>query len=408
MPPAIYIQYSEIIQSALTDAKLKINKCHRNFMIEIFLLYLSIPGRINFLQLGRYSLFGEQRFRRHFETDFDFFSFNTALSRPYMGRCSAIAFDASFIHKSGKQTPGIGYFWSGCAGKALRGLEVLSFSLIDATSRLSFHLKAVQTPPTNTLRDENLTLPHWYAAVIEKNRQAIISLTPYLVADAFFSKRSFVDKITEMGLHLVCKLRDDADLLYLSNEPKTGKRGRPKTYAGKIDPLNLDSQYFHIVENDKGIQAKSAIVYSKSLQRNIRVVVEEFCLKGKIIYRLLFSTDVLQDPMDIINIYHTRFQIEFGFRDAKQFAGLENAQARSANKLDFHFNAALTSVNIAKVLQLSDENKRELPFSMRDCKVQFLNALLLLRFFTKFGISPNKPKNQKIFKELLEFGSLAA
>ena len=44
-------------------------------MIEIFMLYLSIPSRINFLQLGRYSRFGEQRFRRGFELGFDFFSF---------------------------------------------------------------------------------------------------------------------------------------------------------------------------------------------------------------------------------------------------------------------------------------------------------------------------------------------
>lgn len=408
MTPAIYFQYSEIVFRALTNAKLKINGCRRNFMMEIFLLYLSIPGRINFLQLGRYSLFGEQRFRRQFEKGFDFFSFNTALSCPYMGRCCAIAFDASFIHKSGRQTSGIGYFWSGCAGKVLRGLEVLSFSLIDATSRLSFHLKAVQTPPTNTLQDENLTLPHWYAAVIENNLQAIVSLTPYLVADAFFSKKGFVDKIMKMGLHLVCKLRDDAQLLYLSNEPKTGKRGRPKTYTGKVDPLKLDSHYFQDVENNKGIQAKSAIVYSKSLQRNIRLVVEKFCLKGKTIYRLLFSTDLQQDPMDIIDIYHTRFQIEFGFRDAKQFAGLENSQTQSGNKLDFHFNTALTTVNIAKIMQLSDENKRELPFSMRDYKVQFHNALILMRFFREFGISPNKPKNQKIFKELLLFGTIAA
>lgn len=377
-------------------------------MLEIFLLYLSIPGRVNFLQLGRYSRHGEQRFRRQFEKGFDFFSFNSALSRPYMGRCCAIAFDASFIRKSGKQTPGIGYFWSGCAGKALRGLEVLSLSLIDAGSRLSFHLKAVQTPPTHCLHDNNLTLSDWYAAVIKKNLQSIIPLTKYLVADAFFSKKGFVDKVMEMELHLVCKLRDDADLLYLSDKPKTGKRGRPSRYAGKVEPLNLNPEYFREVENDKGIKAKSAIVYSKSLQRNILLVVEEFNLKGKMIYRLLFSTDLEQSPMDVIDIYHTRFQIEFGFRDAKQFAGLENSQARSTNKLDFHFNAALTTVNIAKVMQLSDENRREMPFAMRDYKVLFHNALLLIHFFSKFGISPNKPKNQKIFKELLLFGSSVA
>jgi hypothetical protein len=115
----------------------------------------------------------------------------------------------------------------------------------------------------------------------------------------------------EMDLHLVCKLRDDADLLYLSDKPKTGNReqgtgnrGRPATYAGKVDPLKLNPEYFHQVENDKGIKAKSGIVYSKSLQRNILLVVEEFSLKGKMIYRLLFSTDLEQSPMDVIDIYH--------------------------------------------------------------------------------------------------------
>ncbi len=59
-------------------------------------------------------------------------------------------------------------------------------------------------------------------------------------------------------------------------------------------------------------------------------------------------------------------------------------------------------------MQLSDENRREMPFSIREYKVLFHNTLLLTHFFSKFGISPNKPKNQKIFKELLLFGTVAA
>ena len=119
--PAIYDLYSKIILEALSVSQIKLNKCRRDFMIEIFMLYLSIPSRINFLQLGRYGLHGEQRYRRQFEKGFDFFSFNKVLSMPWIGSRNAIAFDPSFIHKSGKQTPGIGYFWSGCAGRALRG-----------------------------------------------------------------------------------------------------------------------------------------------------------------------------------------------------------------------------------------------------------------------------------------------
>jgi hypothetical protein len=406
--PAIYDLYSKIVTEALSVSKIKLNKCRYDFMIEIFMLYLSIPSRINFLQLGRYSLFGEQRFRRQAEIGFDFFSFNKALSEPWIGTCNAVAFDPSFIHKSGKQTPGIGYFWSGCAGRALRGVEILGLSIIDAGTRLSFHLEVIQTPPTDCLHDNGLTLVDWYAGAIKKHIKQILSITRYVVADAYFSKKNFVAQIRGLNLHLVSKLRDDADLSYLSNKPRTGKKGRPKKYGEKVDVKNLNPEHFKQVENNQGIKSFSGIVYSKSLGRNILLIVEEFHIKGKTIYRLLFSTDTDQAPIDVVNIYHTRFQIEFGFRDAKQFAGLENSQARSGNKLNFHFNTALTTVNIAKIMQLSNPATRENSFSMATYKILFHNALLLSRFFRLFAINPNSIKNHQHVKELLNYGTMAA
>ncbi len=406
--PAINDLYSKIVLEALSISKIKLNKCRGDFMIEIFMLYLSLPSRINFLQLGRYSLFGEQRFRRQFEKGFDFFSFNKALALPWIGSRNAIAFDPSFIHKSGKHTPGIGYFWSGCAGRALRGIEILGFSVIDADTRLSFHLEAVQTPPTNCLQDNSLSLIDWYAAVIKKHIKQIISISRYIVADAYFSKKNFVKEIKGCSLHLVSKLRNDADLAYLSIRPRTGKQGRPPKYDGKVDVKNLNLAHFKQVESNQSTKAYSGIVYSKALGMNILLVVEEFQVKGKTIYRLLFSTDTEQAPIDVIDIYHTRFQIEFGFRDAKQFAGLENSQARSENKLHFHFNAALTTVNIAKIMQLKNPLTRETSFSMATYKTLFHNALLLQRFFRLFAINPNSIKNNQHVKELLNYGTMAA
>jgi len=377
-------------------------------MIEIFMLYLSIPAKINFLQLGRYSLFGEQRFRNESEKGFCFFRFNKFLSEPWIGTRNATAFDPNFIHKSGKQTLGIGYFWSGCAGRALRGIEILRLCVIDADTRLSFHLDAIQTPPTSCLHDNGLTLVDWYAAAIKKHVEQILSITRYVVADAYFSKKSFVEQIRGGDLHLVSKLRDDAHLSYISKKPKTGKKGRPKKYGEKVDVKNLNPEHFKQVENNQGIKAFSGIVYSKSLGRNILLVVEEFQINEKTTYRLLFSTDTEQAPIDVVDIYHTRFQIEFGFRDAKQFAGLENSQARSGNKLYFHFNTALTTLNIAKVMQLSDPDKRENSFSMATYKILFHNTLLLSRFFRLFAKNPNSIKNHQHVKELLNFGTIAA
>jgi hypothetical protein len=122
----------------------------------------------------------------------------------------------------------------------------------------------------------------------------------------------------------------------------------------------------------------------------------------------LFSSDTEQAPMDVTDIYHTRFQIEFGLRDAKQFAGQENAQARSENKLYFHFNTALTTVNVAKVMQLSNLDTRAVPFLMKTHKALFHNALLFSRFIHLFAINPNSIKNHQHVKDLLYFDTMAA
>lgn len=65
------------INAALLKLTVKINKWREKFMLEVLLLYLIIPGRINFLQLGHYGCFGEQRYRQQFGRKFDWLSFNS-------------------------------------------------------------------------------------------------------------------------------------------------------------------------------------------------------------------------------------------------------------------------------------------------------------------------------------------
>ena len=90
-----------------------INKSRQTFLLETFILFLSIKGRINFLQLELYGKYSEQRYRQQFEKTFDFLSFNKELVRTQGSGHYVIAIDPSFITKAGKKTPGLGYFWSG-------------------------------------------------------------------------------------------------------------------------------------------------------------------------------------------------------------------------------------------------------------------------------------------------------
>ena len=48
-----------------------------------------------------------------------------------------IAFDPSCISGSGKHTPGVGYFWSGCAGKAKWGVELCGFTAVGIKTNMA-------------------------------------------------------------------------------------------------------------------------------------------------------------------------------------------------------------------------------------------------------------------------------
>ena len=112
--------------------------------------------------------------------------------------------------------------------------------------------------------------------------------------------------------------------------------------------------------------------------------------------------------MKVVSYYRSRFQIEFLYRDAKQHCGLEDCQARSENKLNFHFNASLTSVNLAKMKWLENKTQKNEPFSMANVKTMCYNELLLNRFLSVFAINPNTTKNKMRINELRKYGLIAA
>ena len=399
-----YKNYKSLIISML-DTLSNINQWRRDFLIETFILFLSIRGRINFLQLARYGKHKEQRYRQQFEKPFDFLTFNKELVLSSGSGRYAIAFDPSYISKAGKKTPGVGFYWSGCANQAKWGLEIGGLAAIDIDNHTAFHLEAVQT-----LNTDEQSLTNWYAGVISARKDTLTAISRYLVADAWFSKKTFADQIVSMDMHLICRLRDDADLKYISKEKPTGKKGRPRKYSGKIILNNIDKIYFTFISQDEESTVYSAEVYSKALKRTIKLVhVTYRNAKGKKTCKLYFSTDVSMPATDILLYYRSRFQIEFLYRDGKQYTGLNDSQARSENKLHFQFNASLTSINIAKVIHwLSLPKQERKAFSMADIKTMNHNTLLLKRFIDVFGICPYSIKNQNYVKELILYGTMAA
>jgi len=373
--------YKALIYSMIEKLP-RVNLWRREFLVETLILFLSIRGRINFLQLARYGKRKEQRYRQQFEKRFDFLSFNKELTL----------------------SQGSGY-WSGVANRAQWGLEIGGIGAIDIDNHTAFHLEAVQT-----LNDDGQKLPDWYAGVISERKEALTAISRYLVADAYFSKKAFADQIIASGMHLVSRLRDDADLRYLCKEPPTGKKGRPRKYSGKIIIGDIDKEYFSFISQDEESTVYAAEVYAKALKRSIMLVHVTYLKgSGKHATKLYFCTDAEMAPNDVLQYYRCRFQIEFLYRDGKQHTGLNDCQARSENKLHFQFNASLTSINIAKAIHwLSIPKEKRGAFSMSDVKIMNHNILMLNRFIEVFGIYPHAIKNQNYVKELILYGTMAA
>ena len=116
-------------------------------------------------------------------------------------------------------------------------------------------------------------------------------------------------------------------------------------------------------------------------------------------WQLYFSTDDSMDGREVLDYYRTRFQLEFCFRDGKQHAGITNCQSTDFRKLDFHFNASLAAVNLAKAAC----KRLGIAYSISSCKSFIHNAYMLERFICVFGISPDPQVIDKLFKELILF-----
>ena len=98
---SILMQYQSECLEALKSVA-NIGKPFEKVFMDAMKLFMAIPGRINFLQMGRYGKFSEQTYRNHFVNEsFDWFSFNEHLVKEHLpGTRKAIAVDPSYIPKS--------------------------------------------------------------------------------------------------------------------------------------------------------------------------------------------------------------------------------------------------------------------------------------------------------------------
>lgn len=384
-----------------------LSKPQQKFLVTLFSTILIACGKVNFTNLSRYSQISERTYRRQFQRSFNFVKGNADLIEqaiPATAR-QIVAIDCSFVPKSGKATYGIEYFYNGGTGRAEKGLEISLLAIVDVDTKQGYALSVQQTPPAKPMTEK--TRIDSYLEHLQATYHYLPTSARYVVSDGFYSKNKWVDGVTALNLDAIGKLRCDADLRYVYTGTQK-PRGRHRKYDGKVD-LNDASRMTLVRELEPNLFLYDVVVWSLSLKRKVRLAYLLDCRNPKQIGRvLLFSTDIYIGASDILDFYKARFQIEFIFRDAKQFTGLTDCQARDFTKLDFHFNASLMVLNLAKfdAFQLH-RSTQPFVFSMASCKRLALNRHLLERFISLLDLDSTSIKSHPRFPDLCSYGAIA-
>jgi putative transposase len=323
-----------------------------------------------------------------------------------------VAGDTTTVTKSGKETHGLGKFYSSIYGKAVPGVSFLCLSLVSVKRRVSYPIVLEQlikdAPLVNHITESasdkkgrgrpkgnpNKAQKEKVLSVCQKKVQEHLprllglignrlSLT-YFVYDGEFGNPESVQLVRQTGLHLISKLYSNAALYFPNQEPYAGK-GAPKKYGKKIDYTALPETDLKHQSVEKNIRTD---IYQMQMRHksfadllNVLVLVKTNLNNGKSAHVVLFSSHLDLDWESLLDYYSLRFQIEFNFRDAKQHWGLEDWM--NINQRTLH-NAAQLSffmINLSKILleQVNDEKlKSVLDLKSRYHGIRYMNEALKL------------------------------
>lgn len=383
----------------------------------LFATILALRGRVTGRNLSRYCEYAERTIARQFRAPFDWPDFHQRVITIALDPRSALisAQDASFMPKSGKQTFGLGYFFNGCANRAEPGLEIATLAVVDVTRRCAFTLAVAQTPPGNADRKKDKrveeTRRDFYQHQLHAQRHRLPATIRYHCVDGYFAKQKYMAEVVALQLHPITKLRPDANCVFLYTGPHLKRRGRRRKYDGKVNFHDWSRfEALGTLADKPHINLYTALVWHVSLKRQLRLVVlvnRKEATKPR--YIVLASTDLALDGHKLVELYVARFQIEFLFRDSKQFSGLTDCQSRAESVLDFHFNAALATLNLARAEELrAQPTLKPHVFSMASWKQRHFNERLLDVFIDNLALDPMWVKNHPSYEELSTYGAIAA
>jgi putative transposase len=320
-----------------------------------------------------------------------------------------VAGDDVIVTKAGKHTHGLDRFFASLYGKPVPGLAFFTLSLVSVQARRAFPLrveqvvrsdaekaaskakaaaKKVKAPSAKrrpgrpkgsknkpkadgTLTPELGRIAGWLDALLHLIA-GVIPLT-YLVLDGHFGNHNALQMARQSHLHLISKLRYDAALYFPYTGPYAG-RGPQRKYGDKVAYDDLPMQYLKETTVEGHVQTciyQMQLLHKEFTQPlNVVIIVKMNLRTQARAHVVLFSSDLALAYASLVDYYGLRFQIEFNFRDAKQYWGLEDFMNVTPTGVTNAANLSLFMVNVAYRLR-ADVQLYDPDYSVLDLKADW-------------------------------------
>jgi putative transposase len=308
--------------------------------------------------------------------------------------------------KAGQHTHGLDRFFASLYGKPVPGLAFFTLSLVSLQQRRAFPLrveqvvrseaeKAASKAKAEAKKSKGPQVPRRRGRPLGSTNQpkARATLTPeltrikamidallhliarvvpltYLVLDGHFGNHNALSMAQQNNLHLISKLRCDAALYFPYTGPYAG-RGPHRKYGDKVDYAHLPMSSLKETTVEGHMQTclyQMPLLHKEFPQPlNIVIIVKTNLRTQARAHVVLFSSDLALAYTPLVDYYGLRFQIEFNFRDAKQYWGLEDFMNVTPTGVTNAANLSLFMVNVAYRLR-AHRSPRDAAYSVLDLK----------------------------------------
>lgn len=412
---------------------------------RIILALFAMTGRVTMLGISRWAGQGGsyRTIQRWFYTTIPWSQVAVNFFRQHLFQVKAIyilAGDEVVVTKAGKHTFGLDHFFSGLLQKVVPGLAFFAVSLVNTADHTSSPIAVEQV-----VRTKPVSVPTPIPVVPSpgvkgkpgrprgsKNKnKAEVTLTPelqqiqamiqalllklagwlsvtYVALDGHFGNNNALQMVRQCQLHLISKLRSDSALYFPYTGPQA-KRGTRRKYGDRVDYRNFPAQHLKQTTVAAGIQTRiyqATLLHQEFAQPlNVVLIVKTNLQTQAWAHVVLFSSDLTLAWDKLFEYYRLRFQIEFNFRDAKQYWGLEDFMTVTETAVTNAANLSFFMVNVADCArrQLCPD---ETTFSVLDLKAYWRGFKYVTETIKMLREKPDPILISAIFRQIACLGSI--